>query len=225
MKSGERPDGGGTGLRRAVRVLVGLSASDARSSIVTEIETNGFDVGAAEGDFDSAVERARTERPDVALLHSEPTDASVAAAREILERNHGVAVVILHDDIDDDLLFAALEVGVAGILPRDIDPTRIPHILRGVLSGEAALPRRTMARVLREFSARSARDAADAHQPRLTPRQHEVLELLALGLSTSEIADALYISRVTVRTHVFAILHQLELPDRAAAVEYFSGNR
>ncbi|HEY3671104.1 MAG TPA: response regulator transcription factor [Acidimicrobiia bacterium] len=208
-----------------MRVLVGFSAGDARSNIVTEIATSGFDVRAQPGDFDTAVERARTERPDVALLQSERPDACVAAAREILARNHGVAVVILHDDLDDDLLFAALEAGVAGVLPRDIDPTRLPHILRGVLSGEAAIPRTTMARVLREFSARSARVTAAADQQRLTPRQHEVLELLALGLSTSEIADALYISRVTVRTHVFAILHHLELPDRAAAVDYFSANR
>ena len=83
-----------------------------------------------------------------------------------------------------------------------------------------------MARVLREFSARSARAAVDSGDDLgLSPRQQEVLALLAEGMSTSEIAKALFISDVTVRTHVLAILRQLDLPDRAAAVEYFGTGR
>ena len=214
-------EGSGAANGVAGRVLVGYPAGRERSHIVTAIETGGFVVCAESEDARAAVEAAREERPDLALLHAKVPGTGILAARDILRDDKRVSVVLL-DEADDDTLFAAVEAGVSGVLPADIDPAQLPRILRGVLAGEAAFPRVAMSRVLREFSARSARASSGTGvEPLLSPRQQEVLELLAEGKSTSEIADALYVSRVTVRTHVLAILRRLDLPDRAAAVEYF----
>lgn len=223
MGPSERPNGSGAGNRAAGRVLVGFPAGAERSGIVAAIETGGFVVCAESGDALAAVDAARQERPDLALLHARVPGTGIVAARDILRSDQRVSVVLLDDDTGDDSLFAALEAGVAGVLPPDIDPEQLPRILRGVLAGEAAIPRATMSRVLREFSARSARATnSDGDTTPLSPRQWEVLALLAQNMTTSEIADALYISRVTVRTHVLAILRRLQLPDRAAAIEYFA---
>jgi DNA-binding NarL/FixJ family response regulator len=206
----------------AGRVLVGIPAGRERASIVTAIKTGGFVVCAESEDASAAIEAAREKRPDLALLHAKVPGTGIVAARDILRDDERVSVVLLDDDGDDDTLFAAVEAGVSGVLPPDIDPEQLPRILRGVLAGEAAIPRVAMSRVLREFSARSARASTDlGAELLLSPRQQEVLGLLAEGMTTSEIADALYVSRVTVRTHVLAILRRLDLPDRAAAVEYF----
>jgi len=213
------------GVRDAGRVLVGMPEGTARLSMVEAIETGGFVVCAELDDATSAIDVAREQHPDLALLYAEVPGVGIVAARDLLGSGERVAVVLLDDgdDRDDERLFAALEAGVSGVLPADTDPEQIPRILRGVLAGEAALPRATMSRVLREFSARSMRAATDRDEPHLSPRQQEVLTLLSQGLTTSEIAAELYISRVTVRTHVLAILRRLKLPDRAAAVEYFGG--
>ena len=222
MQPSEAAEGLVLGQRPAGRVLVGFPAGAQRSSIVAAIETGGFVVCAESADATAAIDDARNAHPDLALLHARVPGTGIVAARDILRSDERVSVVLLDDDSDDESLFAALEVGVSGVLPPDIDPQRLPRILRGVLAGEAAITRMTMTRILREFTARSARtNAAELEGTQLlSPRQQEVLALLAQGLSTSEIADALYISRVTVRTHVLAILRRLELPDRAAAVEY-----
>jgi DNA-binding NarL/FixJ family response regulator len=224
MGAFERPDGNQSVDRAGRRVLVGFPAGDERSNIVAALEHGGFVVCAESDDPVAAVDAARQERPDLALIYGKAPGTGIVAARDILGSDPRVSVVLLDDDSDDETLFAALEAGVSGVLPPDIDPERLPRILRGVLAGEAAIPRMTMSRVLREFSARSAREnGSHADASLLSPRQQEVLALLGEGMSTSEIADALYISRVTVRTHVLAILRRLDLPDRAAAIEYFSG--
>ena len=92
-----------------------------------------------------------------------------------------------------------------------------------MLRGEAALPRSLVSKVVDEFRARGRRldlRAGQNSENRLTTREWEVLELLREGRSTAEIGERLYISRITVRTHVSAILRKLRVPDRAAAVRY-----
>jgi DNA-binding NarL/FixJ family response regulator len=145
--------------------------------------------------------------------------SGIAAAARIREQLPDTAVVMLTVSRDDGELFASLKAGAAGYLLKDMDPARLPAALRGVLSGEAALPRTLMARVLDEFRTAERRPTLPLlarRGVRLTEREWEVLEMLRDELSTAQIADRLGRSPVTVRRHVSAILAKLRVPDRKA---------
>jgi DNA-binding NarL/FixJ family response regulator len=206
---------------RAPRVLLGMRGGAERARVAAATVAGGFVVCAEFDHADAAVELLRERRPDVALLDVRLPGSGTVAARRLLEADPSVAVVLFGDAVSDDVLFDALDAGAAGVLPTGVDPERLPQILRGVLTGESALPRLTMTRVLREFSARARPDDLETAEPVLSPRQQEVLRLLAEQRTTSEIAQALFISKGTVRSHVLAILRRLDLPDRDALVEHF----
>lgn len=144
----------------------------------------------------------------------------IVAAAEITSQLPDTSVVMLTVSRDDDDLFAALRAGAAGYLLKDTDPDRLPMALLGVLQGEGALPRTLVARLVEEFRERGKRrlTLGGKSNVELTPKEWEVLEALRDGLSTEEIAERLYVSPVTVRTHVSAILKKLKVPDRAAAI-------
>jgi DNA-binding NarL/FixJ family response regulator len=134
-------------------------------------------------------------------------------------------VVMLTVSRDDDDLFAALRAGASGYLLKDTDPSRLPFALKGVLDGEAALPRGLVARLIEEFRTRGKRRRLPLMRQRgveLTEREWEVLEFLHDGLSTAEIAERLSISPVTVRRHVSEILKKLRVTSRAEAIELLS---
>ena len=140
---------------------------------------------------------------------------------EIGEHAPETHVVMLTEYEDDFQLFAALEAGAAGYLVKDIDLKRLPDVLAAVLKGESALPRTLVSRVVDEFNARGrALDLLVGRNPadRLTNREWEVLELMRKNYTTAQIADELFVSRATVRTHVSAIMRKLHVTDRAAAV-------
>jgi DNA-binding NarL/FixJ family response regulator len=118
--------------------------------------------------------------------------------------------------LDEDL-FAALRAGARGYLLKDMDPDRLAAALRGVLSGEAAMPRAMVSRVMEEFTT-SRRLPGRGRGAKLSSREWEVLEAMGRGMTTSEIADMLYLSKATVRSHVSSILKKLQVPDRDAAV-------
>lgn len=145
----------------------------------------------------------------------------VVAAVEISTRAPKTAVVMLTVSRDDDDLFAALRAGAVGYLLKDTDPDRLPMALNGVLNGEGALPRTLVARLVEEFRGRGKRrlKLGGNRNVELTPREWQVLEGLRDGLSTEEISELLYVSPVTVRSHVSAILRKLKVPDRAAAIK------
>jgi DNA-binding NarL/FixJ family response regulator len=147
----------------------------------------------------------------------------ITAAAEISAQLPDTAVVMLTVSQNDDDLFAALRAGAVGYLLKDTDPERLPMALLGVLRGEGALPRTLVARLVEEFRGRGKRrlSIGGKRKVELTPKEWEVLEGLRDGLSTEEIADRLYVSPVTIRTHVSAILKKLQVPDRAAAIRLF----
>jgi DNA-binding NarL/FixJ family response regulator len=146
----------------------------------------------------------------------------IAAAASIVAEVPGTAVVMLTVSRNDADLFDALRAGAAGYLLKDIDPKRLPFALRGVLAGEAALPRALVARVLDEFRERSRHRVLSLRGQRgvdLTSREWEVLALLREGLTTAQIAERLFVSKVTVRRHVASVLKKLRVPDRKAALD------
>jgi DNA-binding NarL/FixJ family response regulator len=174
------------------------------------------------GSAEAAVETAVREHPNVCLLDINMPGNGIVAAAEIGARLPETAIVMLTVSRDDSDLFDALRAGASGYLLKDTDPSRLPHALRGVLDGEAALPRTLVARVIDEFRARGRRRRLQlGRRPgvELTEREWEVLELLHQKLSTAEIAERLHVSQVTIRTHIAAILRKLRVPDRESALK------
>ena len=141
--------------------------------------------------------------------------------REITSALPDTAVVMLTASRDDDDLFDALRAGASGYLLKDMDPDRLGAALRGVMAGEAALPRSLALKVMRQLQSPARRrllPSKGSPVSKLTSRESEVLEMMAEGLSTEQIAARLFIGKVTVRTHVSNVLKKLRVADRDAAV-------
>lgn len=176
------------------------------------------------GDAESAVAAAVSERPDLCLLDVHMPGGGIRAAGEISARLPACSVVMLTVSRNDSDLFDSLRAGAAGYLLKDTDPNRLPHALRGVMAGEAAIPRTLVARVLDEVRAKGQRRRLARIGSRgveLTSREWEVLDMLAQELSTVQIAERLFVSPVTVRRHVSSILAKLQVGDRVSAVRLF----
>jgi two-component system, NarL family, nitrate/nitrite response regulator NarL len=188
------------------------------------LERSGeFRVCAEVPDAASAIEAAERERPDVCLLDINMPGSGISAAARITTTLPGTAVVMLTVSRQDEDLFDALRAGASGYLLKGLDEDTIGESLQRVLRGEATLPGSLVARLVEEFRDREHRRVAlpDASAARLTPREWDVLELMRKGATTAEIADRLFVSRTTVRSHVSGILHKLGVPSREAAIELF----
>jgi DNA-binding NarL/FixJ family response regulator len=204
-----------------LRVLIADDHPLVRFGARRALERDGFIVCAEADDATGALSAALKARPDVCLLDIRMPGSGIKAAEAISKEVPDCAIVMLTVSRSDSDLFAALRAGAVGYLLKDIDPDRLPHALRGVLEGESALPRHLVALLVDEFRQRSRhprlrlvrRNGAD-----LTEREWEVLELMRNGLSTSEIADALGLSTVTVKTDVAAILRKLRVSSRGEAL-------
>lgn len=204
------------------RVLVADDHPLTRTGIRLALESNGFEVCAEAGDADSAVELALRENPDVCLLDVRMPGDGIRAAQRITRFVPRAAVVMLTASSDDDALFAALSAGAVGFLLKDRELGRLPEALRGVLKGEAAVPRDLTGRVLAEFRRRGgAQRLPLPGRPgvSLTRREAEVLDLLRQDLRTAEIGERLFLSAATVRTHVSALLRKFQVSDREALRE------
>ncbi len=208
-----------------ITVLVADDHPPTRLGIRLALEGNGFAVVGEAATAAAAVAMARNLSPRVCLLDVHMPGNGITAARTIAKSNTSTTIVMLTVSRDDADLFDAVRAGASGYLLKDIDPDRLPHALRGVLDGEAALPRALVLRLMAEFRGRDERRVGRGRAARLTSREWEVLDLLARGLSTGEIAEQLFVSAVTVRTHVSAILRKLHVPDRASAIRVFRESR
>jgi DNA-binding NarL/FixJ family response regulator len=206
-----------------IRVLVADDHPPTRAGVRLALERGGsFEVCAEAPDTEGAIVAAREHRPDVCLLDINMPGDGIKAAEVIAHELPDTAVVMLTVSRTDSDLFDALRAGASGYLLKDIDPARLPLALMGVLEGEAALPRRLVALLIEEFRERKRRrriPLVGRRSVELTDREWEVLELMREGCSTDEIAARLFISPVTVRTHVSAILRKLHVSTREAAVE------
>jgi DNA-binding NarL/FixJ family response regulator len=203
------------------RVLIADDHPPTRAGVRLALERAGFTICGEAWTADAAIDLAMREEPDVCLLDIHMPGSGIAAASAIADRVPKTSIVMLTVSQEDQDLFDALKAGAAGYLLKTTDPNRLPHALEGVLRGEAALPRSLVMRVVAEFRRRPQRRLTSrADLQNLTVREWEVLELLAEGHTTAEIANRLFISRATVRTHVASILRKLRAPDRATAVAF-----
>jgi DNA-binding NarL/FixJ family response regulator len=192
-----------------------------RAGVRAALEKDAFVVCAAVGDARAAIDAALRERPDVCLLDIHMPGSGIHAAERITKELPDAAVVMLTVSRSDVDLFDALRAGACGYLLKDIDPKRLPLALRGVLEGEAALPRRLVALLIEEFRERKRKrriPLVGRRSVELTDREWEVLGHMREGLSTEAIAERLFISPVTVRTHVSSILRKLQVTSREDAV-------
>ena len=204
------------------RVLIADDHPAARAGLRQVLEGHGFAVVAEAADAAEAIEAARETLPDVCVLDIHMPGSGIYAAGEITRLLSETTVVMLTISRNDDDLFDALRAGASGYLLKDMDPARIPYALEGVLRGEAALPRALTARVLDEFRQRSRRRRLPlSGEPGvdLTSREWQVLELMRDGLTTAEIADRLFVTRVTVRRHVASVLRKLRVGSRKEAID------
>lgn len=204
-----------------VRVLIADDHPPTRAGVRLSLEEGGrFEIVAEAANAAGAVASAAQLRPDVALLDIHMPGDGIEAARAIALHSPDTAVVMLTVSRDDADLFAALRAGARGYLLKDIDPARLPLALEGVLAGEAALPRGLVARVIDEFRTRDGSSGRrEGPLAKLTDREWEVLKAMQQGKSTAEMAADMFVSAVTVRTHVSAILRKLQVTDREAAVK------
>jgi DNA-binding NarL/FixJ family response regulator len=168
----------------------------------------------------AAVERARTLQPDLVLMDVRMPDLDgIAATREVLSTSPDIKVVILTTFEQDDYIFGALHAGASGFLLKRTRPEELLAAIHTVAGGDSLLSPSVTRTVIDRM----------AHQPtpelgssrlldELTPREREVLELVARGFSNGEIAAELVIEESTVKTHVKRILMKLRLRDRIQAV-------
>jgi DNA-binding NarL/FixJ family response regulator len=211
---------------RPLRVLIADDHAPSRDDVRQALERDErFGVCALAADAAEAIQAAVRERPDLCLLDIRMPGSGLAAAWEIGARLPTAKIVMLTVSDDDADLFAALRAGADGYLLKTMNLQRLPDALNGVHSGEAAMPRTLVARVIEHFHTREPRwrqlVADDNSNGRLTSREWEVLGLLAQGHSTSGIARRLVLSSSAVRVHIAAIVRKLGVSDRAAAVELF----
>jgi len=209
---------------RSIRVLVADDHPLTRLGIRHALD-DGFDVCAEAGDAETAVAAALREEPDICLLDVAMPGNGIAAAARIAAQVSRPAIVMISAACDDETLFAALRAGAVGYLPKEMAFTRLPEALRGVLEGQAAVPRHVTARLLGEFRRpariRPLRPGMRAGA-NLTGRETDVLELLLHGLCTAEIGRQLFLSPPTVRSHVAALMRKFGVHDRDALRALFT---
>jgi len=182
-----------------------------------------LEVVAEAGDGEEAVAEARLQRPDVALMDIRmPVLDGIEATRRIVSTHASIRVVILTTFGLDTYVFEALRAGASGFMLKDAPPEELVAAVRLVAAGEALLAPAVTRSVIEEFARRPMQRAPEPSPALagLTPREREVLELLARGRSNPEICAELVISEATAKTHVARILQKLDLRDRVQAVIY-----
>ncbi len=178
-----------------------------------------IDVVGEAGDGAQAIELASQLRPDVVLMDVRmPVLDGVEATKRIVAAGTARVLVMTTFDLDE-YVYAALQGGASGFLLKDTQPGHLVSALRAVASGDAVVSPSVTRRLLDRFVGTGGAPMRDTTElDVLTDREREVLVLIAKGMSNLEIAEALFLSEATVKTHVGRILAKLELRDRVQAV-------
>ena len=189
--------------------LRGVLSSDASIEVVGEA-SDGRD----------AVYRTRLLHPDIVLMDVRMPDLDgISATRDLLDAFPEVRVVIVTTFEQDDYIFGALRAGASGFLLKRTRPEELVAAVHTVAAGDSLLSPSVTSRVIKRMARQPASDVTtDARLDELTPREREVLELVARGLSNGEIAAALVVEESTVKTHVRRMLAKLGARDRVQAV-------
>jgi DNA-binding NarL/FixJ family response regulator len=207
-----------------VRIVVVDDQEVVRAAFGALLETQpDFAVVGTAADGAAAVRLCREQRPDVVLMDVRmPVMDGIEATREIVAAagNDGPRILVLTTFDLDEHVYDALDAGASGFLLKDVTAERLFDAVRVVAAGEALLAPTVTRRLIAEFARLRPRLRTAAAPPllRLTPRETEVLRLIAEGLSNPEIAARLVVGEETVKTHVSRVLNKLGLRDRTQAV-------
>ena len=211
-------------MTNALRVVVADDQALVRSGFRMILTAAGIDVVAEAATGAEAIDAVRRTRPDVVLMDIRmPEMDGLEATRRILaDAGAGDAprVIILTTFDLDQYVYAALSAGASGFLLKDVTPEHLVDAVRTVRAGDALLSPTITRRLVQRFAQPGTDAPAAMHRDlrSLTARETEVLRMLASGLSNAELAQRLFLSEATVKTHVARILAKLELRDRVQAV-------
>jgi len=206
-----------------IRVLIADDQTLIREGLETLLGLSpGIEVVGSAADGEEAVRLVAERSPDVVLMDLRmPRCDGVEATRRITQDYPASRVVVLTTYADDESVFGALEAGALGYLTKDADAQEIQRAIRTVHAGEALLDPSVQLRLIRGLRGQEETPKKRSAAPDdLTQREVEVLRLIAGGLSNAEIAQRLFISEATVKTHINNIFSKAGLRDRAQAVVY-----
>jgi DNA-binding NarL/FixJ family response regulator len=202
------------------RILIVDDHPLTRDALAGLLAQHGFDVVGQAGSGQEAIEQAQALTPDLVLLDlSMPEMSGLEALPQVRAAAPGAEVVVLTASEEEDSLLGAIRGGAAGYLLKSEPPERIVAFLRGVAHGEAALSGAVARRLLDQVREGGQRTVPDTVARVLSARELEVLLLLDRHLGTDEIAQRLFISEHTVRSHVKSLLAKLGVSSRREALE------
>ena len=206
---------------RRVGVLIVDDDDLMRAGLKAVLSTDeSIEVIGEAGDGRAAIEEARARKPDIVLMDVRMPDLDgISATRKVLAVSPNAKVAILTTFEQDDYIFGALSAGASGFLLKRTRPEDLIAAVHTLAAGDSLLSPSVTRRVIEHMAGQAVVDSsAGKRLGELTPREREVLELIARGLSNSEIASAFVIEESTVKTHVRRILMKLHLRDRVQAV-------
>jgi DNA-binding NarL/FixJ family response regulator len=206
-----------------IRVLVVDDQELVRAGFIMILSSqDDIEVIGEAGDGPEALDEARRLRPDVVLMDIRMPSMDGLEATRLLkaEADIDARVLILTTFDPDEYVYQALRAGASGFVLKDIPPQDLLTAVRVVAKGEALLAPSITQRLIAEFAQRLSPNQHAEELERLTDREAEVLRLMARGLSNSELAERLYLSPTTVKSHVAGVLAKLGLRDRVQAVVF-----
>ncbi len=211
--------------RPPLRAVIADDQALVRTGFKMILTADGVEVTAEAADGAEAVAAVRRTRPDVVLMDIRmPEMDGIEATRRIIgdASPAGTRVIILTTYDLDHYVYAALTAGASGFLLKDVTPEHLVSALRLVQTGDALLAPTITRRLIERFAHHDEPRTIAPHRDlsSLTPRELEVLRLLATGLSNAELASRLFLSPTTVKSHVGRILSKLDLRDRVQAVVF-----
>jgi DNA-binding NarL/FixJ family response regulator len=203
-----------------IRVVVADDQAIIRDGLVTVLSLlPDIEVVGEAADGAVAVELAVRERPDVVLMDLRmPVLDGVGATERIVREAPDVAILVLTTYADDESIFGALRAGARGYLTKDAGRAELAAAVRAVARGQSTFAPEVGALLVSSLTGGSAPSPFTDRFPQLTPREAEVLTLVADGLSNGEIAAKLFVSVATVKTHINALFAKLGVRDRAQAI-------
>jgi DNA-binding NarL/FixJ family response regulator len=204
----------------SIRVLIADDQSLVRAGFRLVLENHDdIEVVGEASNGHEAIHSTRRLRPDVVLMDIRMPEMDGITATRTITRDHPARVLVLTTYDLDEYVYDALQAGASGFLLKDAPPAQLTDGIRAIAAGEALLAPSITRRLIEEFTRVGAgRRAQPAALEELTPRELDVLQLVARGLSNAEVAEQLVLSDTTVKTHVAHVLGKLGLRDRVQAV-------